>query len=81
MTVGIQIETESTAMTTFQVPHRKVPWTEHVLDFMRRFMRFILWCAVFLNGLMLAVFLIIFTLRFLQHLWSWCSRVLFPGSW
>lgn len=67
-------------MTSLHVP-RRTPWTDHVLDFLRRFIRFVAWCALFLNLLMLSVFLVMFTLRFLQHAWSWCSRVLFPGSW
>lgn len=67
-------------MTSFPAP-RRTPWTERVLDFMRRFMRFVLWSCVFVNLLMGSVFLIFFTFNLLRHLWSWCTRVLFPGSW
>ena len=57
------------------------PWQQKVLDVCRSIIRFALWCAIVLNGLMLALFLIVFTAQFLWHLWTWCDRVLFTGSW
>ena len=57
------------------------PWTDHVVDTLRRIMRFVLWSCAFVSCLMLSIFLVCFTCRFLQHLWSWCGRVLFADSW
>ena len=57
------------------------PWMPTLLGLSRSVIRFALWCAVVLNGVMLAIFSIVFTFQFLRHLWSWCDRVLFTGSW
>jgi len=57
------------------------PWKNSILDVCRGIIRFSLWFAVVLNGVMLAIFSIVFTYEFLCHLWTWCDRVLFPGSW
>ncbi len=57
------------------------PWKQSVLEWCRNFVRFGLWIAITVNALMLAIFSIRFTYLFLVHLWSWCDRVLFPGSW
>lgn len=70
-------------LPSWSVAHarHRTPWTERVLDLMRRFMRFVLWSSVFVNLLMISVFLVFFTFSLLRHLWTWCSRVLFPGTW
>ncbi len=57
------------------------PWQQNLLDLCRNVIRFGLWFAVILDGLMLALFSIAFTAKFLWHLWTWCCRVLFTGSW
>ena len=44
------------------------PWQQKFLDVCRSIIRFALWCAIVLNGLMLALFLIAFTAQFLWHL-------------
>lgn len=57
------------------------PWKQTILGACRDILRFALWIGVVINGLMFAVFSIMFVFQFLRHLWSWCDRVLFPGSW
>ncbi len=57
------------------------PWKQHILEFCRNIIRFALWFAFVLNGVMLAIFSIVFTAQFLWHLWTWCDRVLYTGSW
>ena len=57
------------------------PWKQKLLDLLRDILRFALWLCVALIGLMTAIFSIVFVYQFLNHLWSWCARVLFTGSW
>ncbi len=57
------------------------PWTQAVLERARNVLRFALWLVVVINGLMLAVFSVLFTFEFLRHLWSWCERRLFGEPW
>lgn len=57
------------------------PWQQTILYLLRDILRFVLWLCVALIGLMIAMFSIVFVYQFLQHLWSWCDRVLFPGQW
>ena len=57
------------------------PWKQNILEVLRSILRFTLWVGLIANGVMLVVFSIFFTHRFLRHLWTWCDRVLFPGSW
>ena len=57
------------------------PWKQTLLNFLRDIMRFALWLCIALIGLMAAIFSITFVYQFLQHLWSWCSRVLFSEPW
>ena len=40
------------------------PWQQSVLDVCRSIIRFVLWCTIVLNGLVLALFLIAFTAQF-----------------
>ena len=57
------------------------PWKQTILILLRDILRFALWLCVALIGLMVAIFSIVFVYQFLRHLWTWCDRVLFPGSW
>ena len=57
------------------------PWEQTALDRLRSALRFALWVAVVIHGLMLAVFSVLFTSQFLRHLWSWCQRHLFGSDW
>ncbi len=57
------------------------PWRESVLSSVRNVFRFALWACLFVNGLMAALFTILFTYEFLGHLWGWCERVLFNSDW
>ncbi len=57
------------------------PWQQTILDFFRSVLRFAVWFCIVLNGLMIALFSIVFIYNLLVHTWSWCDRVLFPGSW
>ncbi len=57
------------------------PWKQTILLLLRDILRFALWLCVALIGLMVAVFSIVFVFQFLRHLWTWCVRVLFTGSW
>ena len=58
------------------------PWKkEAVLAILRNLMRFAVWFCIVLIGLMMAVFLVGFSYRFLTHLWSWCARVMFSEPW
>ena len=57
------------------------PWKATLLNLLRDILRFALWFCIALIGLMIAIFSIVFVYQFLVHLWSWCDRVLFTGSW
>ncbi len=57
------------------------PWRQGVLGLLRNIIRFSLWVALAVNGVLLAIFSIRFTRAFVNHLWTWCDRVLFPGTW
>lgn len=57
------------------------PWKPNILELLRSVLKFSIWICICLIGLMTAIFSIVFTFEFLQHLWSWCDRVLFPGKW
>ena len=57
------------------------PWKQTLLDLMRDIIRFALWIALVINGLMVGVFSIAFCYRFLEHLWSWLVKNIFTGSW
>ena len=57
------------------------PWGDNVLPKLRNVLRFALWVCLVVNALMLAFFTILFSYQFLTHLWGWCRRVLFDGSW
>lgn len=57
------------------------PWKGDYLSVCRGLLRFALWSCLTANGLMLGVFTIVFTFRFLRHLWSWLQRGLFGSEW
>ena len=57
------------------------PWKQSILSILRDIVRFALWVVLAVNGVMFAVFSVLFTYQFLRHLWSFCDRVLFPGEW
>lgn len=57
------------------------PWTETAIALCRNAMRFAVWVCLATCGVMLGLFLVVFTLRFLYHLYTWCERVMFTGSW
>lgn len=57
------------------------PWKQTLLNLLRDILRFALWVCVAVIGLMSAIFSIVFVYQFLRHLWTWCDRVLFTGSW
>lgn len=62
-------------------PYPVNPWRESTFENYRTTIRFVLWVLLRINVLMAALFSILFTYQFLSHLWSWCARVLFKGSW
>ncbi|MCH8851743.1 MAG: hypothetical protein IID41_03725 [Planctomycetes bacterium] len=57
------------------------PWKAKLLDLLRSILRFSLWIVLVVNGLLLGVFSIYFTARFLRHLRAWLDRVLFDEPW
>lgn len=57
------------------------PWKAKLLDLLRNILRFTLWLVLVVNGLLLGVFSIYFTGRFLRHLRDWLDRVLFDEPW
>ncbi len=57
------------------------PWKQSLLEFLRDILRFALWIAFVINGLMVGVFSIAFCFHFLDHLWSWLVKHVFTGSW
>ena len=57
------------------------PWKQTLLDCLRDILRFALWIAFVINGLMFGVFSIAFCYHFLDHLWSWLGKHVFTGSW
>jgi len=57
------------------------PWKITLLELLRDILRFSLWIGVVVNGLMLGVFSIAFCYQFLTHMWRYCSRTIFGGSW
>ena len=57
------------------------PWRQNILELFRSIIRFALWCAILLNGVMIAIFSIAFTFQFLTYFWGWLRRVLFSDPW
>ncbi len=57
------------------------PWKITLLEFLRDILRFALWIAFVINGLMVGVFSIVFCYQFLSHLWGWLRKSFFTGSW
>ena len=57
------------------------PWKQTLLNLFREVLRFAFWLCLALCGLMTGLFAIAFVAQFLLHLWTWCDRVLFTGSW
>ena len=57
------------------------PWKQTILILLHDILRFVLHLGVVALGLMTAIFSIVFVYQFLRHLWSWCDRVMFTGSW
>lgn len=61
--------------------NRMNPWKQSILDLLRDILRFALWIAFVINGLMIGVFSIAFCYHFLDHAWSWLVGHVFTGSW
>ena len=57
------------------------PWEATFLDRCRSILRFGLWLTIVVNGLMLALFSVLFLGSFLWRSWGWCWHELFSGSW
>lgn len=57
------------------------PWDPMTMARLGAWFRFVLWVILIMDGIMLAVFSFVFTHQLLVHAWSWCQRVIFPGSW
>ena len=57
------------------------PWKQTLLGILRDILRFALWLALVFNGLMLAIFSLVFVYHFLHRLWGFCARVLFSEPW
>lgn len=57
------------------------PWKQNLIEFARDLMRFALWLAVILNGLLLALFSIAFVSCCVWRGWGWCWRTLFSEPW
>ncbi len=57
------------------------PWKQTILYLLRDILRFAIWLVLVINGLLFAIFSVAFVYQLLRHLWTWCDRVLFPGTW
>ncbi len=57
------------------------PWRAQLIDLCRNVLRFTLWVCVVINGLMLGLFTVWFTYKFLFHASGWLGRGLFSKPW
>lgn len=57
------------------------PWRSNMLDLLREIIRFSLWFAIVLIGLMFLVFSVSVVFQFLSHLHGFLRRTIFSGPW
>lgn len=57
------------------------PWKGNTLGLCRDVLRFALWFGIVLNGVMLAIFSILFTAFFLWRVWGWMYAHWFSVPW
>lgn len=57
------------------------PWKGNLLSLCRDVLRFALWLGIVLNGVMLAIFSILFTAFCLWRVWGWMYEHWFSMPW
>ena len=57
------------------------PWKPALLELLRGVLRFALWVAIVVNGLMFAVFSVGFVGKFLWYSWKYLCRTMFGHPW
>ncbi len=57
------------------------PWKPALLELLRNVLRFALWVAIVVNGLMFAVFSVAFISKFLWYSWNYLCRTMFGHPW